>query len=295
MSDLWLGLEEVVAIADAGTFKGAAKLLNVSTSHISKVVARLEAQLQVQLFNRTTRSVALTDTGHSFVEHSRQIINERDELLSSVIGSSEPQGELRITCSISLGERFVAPIVREFMVQNPRLSVMLDLDNRLVDIIAEGYDLAIRTSKISDPRLVGRRIASRQLATVASPKYIATMGEPKSVAALKDHSCLTGSSPTWRFVEKGGPRIFSPEGRWRCNSGRTVVEAAIADLGICQLPLFYVRQALADGHLLPVLNNARPAPEPIWLVYPKRRHLLPRVFNLADLLEAQLQGAIDKL
>lgn len=295
MGERWLGLEEVVAIADAGSFKGAARLLNVSTSHISKVVARLEAQLQVQLFNRTTRSVALTDTGHSFVEHSRQIINERDELFSSVTGSSEPQGELRITCSISLGERFVAPIARDFMVQNPRVSVMLDLDNRLVDIIAEGYDLAIRTSKISDPRLAGRQIASRQLATVASPGYIAARGEPGSVAALKDHSCLTGSSPTWRFIENGAPRIFSPEGRWRCNSGQTVVEAAMADLGICQLPLFYVRQALADGYLLPVLDHARPAPEPIWVVYPRRRHLLPRVFNLADLLETRLQGAIDKL
>lgn len=295
MSDRWLGLEEAVAIADAGTFKGAAKLLNVSTSHVSKVVARLEAQLQVQLFNRTTRRVTLTDTGHSFVEHSRQIINERDELLSSVVGSSEPQGELRITCSISLGERFVAPIVRDFMVQNPRLSVMLDLDNRLVDLIAEGYDLAIRTSKISDPRLAGRQIASRQLATVASPEYIAAMGEPMSIAVLKDHSCLIGSSATWSFLEKGQPKYFSPAGRWRCNSGRAVVEAAVAGLGICQLPLFYVRKALADGLLMPVLERAGPVPEPIWLVYPKRRHLLPRVFNLADLLEAQLQGAIDKL
>ncbi len=293
MGDRWLGLEECVAIADAGTFKGAAKLLNVSNSHISKVISRLEAELQVQLFNRTTRQVTLTDTGQAFVEHGRHIINERDELLSSVIGSSEPQGELRITCSISLGERFVAPIVRDFMVRNPRVSVRLDLDNRLVDLIAEGYDLAIRTSTISDPRLIGRQIASRQLATVASPEYIRVMGTPNTVAALANHHCLIGSSPTWNYLEKGEKTAFFPKGRWRCNSGRSLVEAAIAGLGICQLPLFYVRKELAQGLLSRVLLTADPAPEPIWLAYPQRRHLLPRVFHLADLLEEQLQTAIE--
>lgn len=290
----WEGLEEVVAIADAGSFNGAAKLLGVSTSHISKVVARLEARLQTQLFNRTTRRVSLTDTGHSFAEHSRQIIKERDELLSSVNGSGEPQGELKITCSISLGELFVAPIVRDFMVRFPRLSVTLDLNNRLVDLVAEGYDLAIRTAKISDPRLVGRQVASRQLATVASPGYLSAMGEPKSVGALKGHNCLIGTGAVWSFLEKGQARTYMPEGRWRCNSGKAVVDAAAAGLGICQLPLFYVRQSIADGALQPVLEHVRPAPEPIWIVYPRRRHLLSKVFNLADLLEANLQSAIDE-
>lgn len=294
MTHGWDGLEEVVAIADAGSFKGAASLLNVSTSQVSKVVARLEERLQTRLFNRTTRRVTLTDTGHSFAEHSRQIINERDELLSSVNGSGEPQGELRITCPISLGERFLAPIVRDFVMQYPRLSVTLDLDNRLVDLVAEGFDLAIRTSSISDPRLVGRQVASRELATVASPRYLDATGEPKSVAALKDHQCLMGTGATWTFLEKGQPRVFVPQGRWRCNNGKALTEAAIAGLGICQLPQFYVRQSVSDGLLVPVLDHARPAPEPIWIVYPKRRHLLSKVFNLVDLLEAQLQHAIDR-
>lgn len=289
----WEGLEEVVAIADAGSFKSAANLLKVSTSHISKVIARLEARLETQLFNRTTRHVSLTDAGHSFVEHSRQIIRERDELLSSVKGSVEPQGELKITCSISLGERFLAPIVRDFMVRNARLSVTLELSNRLVDLIAEGFDLAIRTAKISDPRLSGRQVASRELTTVASPDYLARMGEPKSIAALHVHHCLIGTNATWSFIEDGLPRSFAPKGRWRCNSGSAVVDAAVAGLGICQLPLFYVRQSLADGCLVPILDDVRPPPEPIWVAYTRRRHLLPGVFNLVDLLEAELQNAID--
>ncbi len=294
MSSDWDGLEEVVAIADAGSFKGAARLLGVSNSHVSKVVAKLEARLQARLFNRTTRRVTLTDTGHSFTEHSRQIIGERDELLSSVNGSGEPQGELKITCSISLGERFLAPIVRDFLVQYPRLSVRLDLDNRLVDLVAEGYDLAVRTANISDSRLVGRQVASRDLATAASPGYVIAMGEPKTVADLKDHHCLIGTNPIWRFLEMGNPKVFVPEGRWRCNSGQVVAEAAVNGLGICQLPRFYVQQFLADGLLLPVLDHVRPAPEPIWIVYPKRHHLLSKVFNLADRLESELQTAIDQ-
>ncbi len=290
----WDGLEEVVAIADAGSFKGAASLLNVSTSHISKVIARLEGRLQARLFNRTTRRVTLTDTGHSFAEHSRQIINERDELLSSVDGSGEPHGELSITCSISLGERFLAPIVRSFLMRYPRLSVRLDLDNRLVDLVAEGYDLAVRTARISDPRLVGRQVASRVIETAASPGYLSRMAEPKTVAALRDHHCLIGTNATWSFLENSRPRVFVPESRWRCNSGQAVAEAAVAGLGICQLPRFYVQKHIARGLLLPVLEQARPAPEPIWVVYPKRRHLLSKVFNLADLLEAELQSAVDQ-
>lgn len=292
--NVWEGLEEVVAIADAGSFKGAAKLLNVSTSHVSKVIARLEARLQMQLFNRTTRRVALTDTGHSFVEHSRHIIQERDELLASASGTGEPQGKLKITCSTSLGERFLEPIVREFMMHYPQVSITLDLNNRLVDLVGEGYDLAIRTAQVSDPRLIGRQIASRQIETVASPGYVSAMGEPKSIEALEDHHCLIGTSATWSFFEMGQVRIFVPEGRWRCNSGKAVAEAAVAGLGICQLPSFYVRHFLAEGLLLPVLKHARPAPEPIWLVYPKRRLLLSKVFGLADLLEAKLQSAIDE-
>lgn len=290
----WDGLEEVVAVADAGTFKGAAKHLRVSTSHVSKAIARLEGRLQIQLFNRTTRRVELTSTGHSFVEHSRQIIRERDELLESISGSGEPQGELRITCSISLGERFLAPLVREFMIGHPRLSVTLDFNNRLVDLIAEGYDLAVRTVQISDPRLVGREIASRPLVTVASPTYLAANGEPRSPAELQGHECLIGSSHTWSFLEKGGhPRTFTPRGRWRCNSGHAVVEAAIAGAGICQLPMFYVRRALAENLLVPILDHLRPPPEPIWLAYPQRRHLRSGVSKLAELLQDRLQHAID--
>jgi DNA-binding transcriptional LysR family regulator len=167
----WDGLEEVVAIADAGTFTGGAVLLGVSTSYISKVVARLEDRLGAQLLNRTTRRVSLTDTGRAFVDQCRRIVQERDELLSQVHGAGEPQGFLRVTCSIAMGERFVAPIVREFAEQNPRISISLDLTNRVVDIVGEGYDIGIRTGDVVDTRLVGRQIAERSIEVCAAPAY----------------------------------------------------------------------------------------------------------------------------
>lgn len=289
----WKGLEEAVAIADAGTFVGAARLLRVSTSHMSKVIGRLEARLEAALFDRTTRSVHLTDTGRAFVEQARRIIEERDELLSLVAGSTEPQGELRVTCSIALGERFVAPLVRRFAEIHPRLSVSLDLTNRLVDLVGEGYDLGIRTGQIVDTRLTGRKIAERLTATCAAPAYLAAAGTPYSIDELARHACLVGTNAEWHFKEDGISRCLVPKSRWRCNSGAAITEAALAGLGICQLPLFYVRPYLISRQLVPILENLRADAEPIWAVYSKRRHLSPKIRNLVELFENELQASLD--
>lgn len=291
--DAWEGMEEAVAVDDAGSFAGAAKLLHVSTSHISKAVAKLEARLDVKLFHRTTRHVELTGTGRAFVDQSRRIIQERDELLAMVGGSAIPQGELRVTCSIALGERFLAPLVREFTATNPKLTVTLDLTNRVIDLIGEGYDLAIRTGQLSDPRLTGRQIALRTIETCASRSYLAAHGIPQSTDDLHHHHCLIGTSSAWHFDVQGEVRDCIPRGRWRCNSGAAVVDAALAGMGICQLPLFYVQEHIRDGRLVPLLEPFRTAPEPIWAVYAARRTLSPKIRNLVDMLERDLQLAID--
>jgi len=290
----WEGFEEAVAIADAGTFVGAAIRLGLSTSHISRSVARLEDRLGAMLFHRTTRTVSLTDTGRTFIDHCRLLIQERDELLSFVGGTGEPQGELKLTCSIALGERFIAPIVAGFTEKYPRVSINLNLTNRVVDIVGEGYDIAIRTGHVSDQRLVGREIAFRDLETCAAPSYIAARREPHRIDDLKSHDCLVGTATIWHFIERGNPRIFTPTGRWRCNSGTAISDAAISGGGICQLPMFYVRKHIAAGRLRPVLVDQRSAPEPIWIVYPRRRHLLPKVSVLVQELELHLQRAINQ-
>ena len=288
----WVGIDEAVAVADAGSFAGAAARLGASTSHVSRAIARLEDRLGALLFHRTTRRVSLTDTGRTFTEQCRRLIQEREELLSLAAGSGEPQGELRLTCSISLGERFIAPVVGEFVDRYPKVSVVMDFTNRVVDLVGEGYDIGIRTRHVADPRLVAREIARRDLETCAAPSYLAKRGAPRQVAELSDHDCLAGIASTWHFIEDGTPRSFSPSGRWRCNSGNAVVGAALAGRGICQLPAFYVQQHLKDEKLAAVLTHCRSEPESIWIAYPHRRHLLPKVSILVRDLSAKLQPAL---
>lgn len=291
MSD-WDGFDEIVAVADSGSFVGGARLLGLSTSHISRAVRRLENRIEAQIFARTTRSVTLTDTGRVLVDQCRRIIQERDEALALVRGTEDPHGELRVTCSIALGERFVAPIARRFAEDFPRVSVSLDLTNRLVDLISEGFDLAIRTGTVADARLVGTQVATRRLYLCAAPAYWDRFGRPDSIDALSQHQCLIGTAPVWHFVVDGQDRSFRPTARWRCNSGRAIVDAMLAGMGVSQLPEFYVQRLIRDGALEPVLEDARCEDEPILAAYPQRRHLLPKVHRFVERLSAELTDAM---
>ena len=289
MSD-WDGLEEIVAIADTGSFVGAARRLGISASQISRIVQRLEQRLKTELFVRTTRTVRTTDMGRILVDQSRRIIEERDEALQMARGRSEMQGELRLTCSTALGERFVSPIVGRFMREHPRISVSLELTNRVIDLVSEGFDVGIRTGHPVDQRLDARQIAGRALIVCASPAYVEEAGQPQTPSELDHYECLIGTSGLWHFLEGGQRRTIAPTGRLRCNSGTAVVGAVLSGMGICQLPEFYVRDHIAAGRLMPLLDRFRDAPEPIWAVYPHRRYLLPKVQRMVAALEAELDA-----
>ncbi len=288
----WDGIEEFVAVVTAGSFAGAAEALGVSTSHVSRAVARLENRIQGPVFFRTTRTVRLTDTGRVLLEHCQRIIQERDEAFALVSGGGEPQGELRLTCSTSLGERFVVPIVRRFALDHPRMNITIELTNRIIDLVAEGYDLAVRTGQLADSRLVGTRIATRQHYLCAAPTYLAQHGRPTGIDDLARHECLIGTSPTWHFQVNGRDHAFRPKGRWRCNNGFAVVDAALAGMGLCQLPAFYVLPHIQAGRLESLLYDFQPSDDPIWAVYPQRRHLLPKVRNLVDRMRLELGPAM---
>lgn len=282
----WEGLEEIVVVADAGSFVGGARILNVSTSHISRAVARLEARIGTPIFSRTTRHVALTATGSVLVERARHIIEERENLLTSLGGAADIAGDLRITCSAALGERFIAPVARAFARQHPRITLMLDFSNRLVDIIGEGYDLAIRTGHVSDPRLAGRQLIMRPYMTCAAPAYVAEHGAPERPEDLARHDCLVGTAAVWHFMDGDSPRTVTPHSAWRCTSGSVVAQAAVEAMGICHLPAYYVREHLAAGRLVSLLDRYSRAPEPVLAVYPRRGHLAPKVVGFVDELVA---------
>lgn len=273
----WEGIEEAVHVADCGTFVGAAERMGTAPSNISRAVARLEQALQTQLFTRTTRVVKLTETGRVLIDHFRRLVSERNEAFALLAQAGEPQGVLRITSPVALGERFVAPAMMQLSRDHPGLTIDLDLTNRVVDIVSEGYDLAIRTGTMADSSLVRTQLAHRRILTCAAPAYADRHGTPQHPTDLAAHECLAATSDTWHFRVDGDGFHWRPKARWRCNNGTAVVAAAIAGMGICQLPEFYVRDALADGRLRPVLVPFAPDDEPVWAVYPSRRHLAPKI------------------
>lgn len=291
MVGAWDGIEEFVAVAQTGSFTAGAISHRASVTHMSRSVSRLEARLATRLFNRTTRSLSLTETGRIFLERCRRLIEERDEAIGMIAAQVEPRGTLRLTCSYALGEQFIAPLLREFAKCHPKLSVEIDLENDVVDIITSGYDLAVRTGHLEDSRMIATRVAQRELVTVATPAYLSVHGKPVTVAELAKHNCLTGSASRWHFCDG---EVFQPNGRWRCNSGRSVLDACLDDMGICQLPAFYLGSLLTEGTLCEILKDRKPADEPIWAVYPTRRHLSPKVSQFVALLRDRLQAILTK-
>lgn len=284
----WDGIDEFLAVATQRSFHKAAEALGLSRTHMSRSIAALEDRLQVRLINRTTRTMSLTPTGEVFLGHCRRLVLERDEALAQVGEATEPSGELHITCSIALGEHYVAPVARRMAREYPRVRVDLDLSNRVVDLVAEGYDVAIRTGQLSSSSLIATRVAERRQFTCASPAYLARAGVPTTIASLSGHDCLVGTSTIWHFRSGTGEQLFRPRAHWRCNNGHAVASAALEGMGICQLPDFYVREALQAGTLVAVLSQFDAPAEPIWAVYPGRRHLTPNVTRFLDLLREEL-------
>lgn len=292
MTNRWDGIEEFVAVAQHLSFKKAAEQIGTSTSHVSRAVSRLESALNAPLFFRTTRQITLTETGRLLIEQCRQMVRDRNETFAMLEGNADPQGHLRVTCAAALGERFIAPIIQEFMNDHPRLDVHLDLSNRNRDLTAEGFDLAIRTGDLEDSSFVRTRLATRQWRLAASPNYLAQHGALSTPDELKEHICLLGTADSWTFNQGGDVLELRPRARFRCNSGAAILNAAIAGMGICRLPNFYLREAIKSGLLISLLEQHEAEPEPIWAVYPHRRHVVPKVYMLVERLKEQLPTKI---
>ncbi|PVM83671.1 LysR family transcriptional regulator [Caulobacter radicis] len=285
----WDGIDEFVATAEAESFSQAARRLGLSTSGVSREVARLEERLQTRLLYRTTRRVSLTDAGRAFLARCRELIHDRDEALAAVgEEDGEVKGLLRMTCSSAYGERYVVPAVNAFALAHPKLSLHIELDDTVRDIVSEGFDLAIRFGRLTDSRLIAKRLASRTRRLCASPDYLTRAGTPTTIADLEGHAGVLGAADTWPFREGEREIAFKPQGRFRCNSGQAVLDATLQGLGICQLPNFYVDPAIAERRLVPLLEDNTPADEGVWAVYPHLRLLPAKVRLLVEHLERGL-------
>tara|TARA_R110002049_G_scaffold29984_9_gene102260 strand:- start:929 stop:1804 length:876 start_codon:yes stop_codon:yes gene_type:complete len=285
----WESIEAFERVVRFNSFSRAAEDLGVSRSHISRQISTLENRLDAQLLLRTTRKVSPTEVGQAFYLQCQSILHNLDEAEQAVQDlQARPRGILRVSVAGAFGEDFIAPAAIEFMQRHEGLAVELDFNNRLVDLIGEGYDLAIRAGTLKDSSLIARRISSRKLLTCASPAYLERHGTPGSIHALTNHNCLLGTLDTWRFRENGRHRDLRVQGSWRSNSGRALLHAARRGLGLVQLPVFYVEQALDAGELVTVLDEFNPTDTGVWAVYPHNRHLSAKVRLFVNFLADRL-------
>jgi len=288
----WERVEAFIAVVQRGGFTAAADALGVSPSHISRLVSDLEAELGVTLLFRTTRTTRLSEAGQQYFsecEHLLQNFSHAEERLTEQL--SEPSGVLKITCSTTFGERFIAPLLPAFLKQYPKLQVDLHLSNTRVDLIRDGFDLAIRLGTMKDSSLLARRLCERTEYVCASPAYFEAHGVPHTLNELQDHNCLEGTSSTWLFQENNHRREWRIKGNWKSNSGPAVLEAVKQGLGIAQLPDYYVKPLLDSGELISILNQYRYPLSGVWLVYPKARQQVPRLKLLCDYLISSFEQA----
>lgn len=286
---LWDGVTEFVAVAEKGSFTAAGKFLGISTAQVSRQVNALEERLHTKLFYRTTRKVVLTEEGQIYYRHCRQVLTgleEAERAISDRRGA--PQGTIKLTAPVYYGERYVLPLVHDFMMQYPEVEVVSVLTNRALDLVEGGYDLAIRLGRLADSSMMAKRLANRTQYVCASPAYITRFGMPQTAKELSSHQCLTGTHDIWRFIVDGSAYAVKVSGKIRCNSGQALLDAAIKGLGIVQLPDYYVAEPLKTGRLVELLSAEKEPEEGVWAMYPHNRHLSPKIRLLVEHLESGL-------
>ncbi|SHF30736.1 transcriptional regulator, LysR family [Microbulbifer donghaiensis] len=287
----WEGVSEFVAVVEQGSFTAAAARLDISTAQVSRQVSALEGRLGTKLLYRTTRKVTVTELGQVYYRLCRQALDGLQEAELAVTRQQQvPRGRLRLTAPVAFGEKTIAPLLNDFAVRYPELEVELQLTNQQLDLVAEGYDLAVRLGRLKDSSLMAKRLASRTLYVCGSPEYLSRYGEPHSLSELERHNCLRGTLDDWRFQEGGKSRDIRVGGSLRCNSGWALLDATLKGMGLVQLPDFYVQRYLQSGALVAVLENFRRADEGIWAIYPQNRFLSPKVRLLLDHLAQALPG-----
>lgn len=288
--DRLAALSSFAKVVESGSFARAAERLSLSTSAVSRQVADLEAHLDVRLLNRTTRRISLTEAGQAFYERCVQLLADLDEAEASVRPVSvEPKGTLRITCGVTFGERYLAPALAEFAVLHPDIAFDLDLSDRVIDLVEEGFDVAIRIGTIGPQTLVSRRLGSTSLVCCASPEYLQRRGTPATPGDLSAHDCLaytlSALQQTWKFKGRDGAAVEAAVStRHRANSGRMLAAMAVAGMGVVLEPDFIVAPDICAGRLVRVLADYEPPRSPIAAVYPSRRHLSAKVRSLVDFL-----------
>ncbi len=287
--DSLTGITVFSAVAETGGFTAAARTLGLSKSAVSKQVSDLEDRLGARLFNRTTRRVVLTEVGRAYHVRCRRILDDaREAELAVGALHTEPIGTLRVNAPMSFGVRHIAPALGDYMDRYPALGIDIDFNDRLVDVIDEGYDIAIRIADLPDSSLVARRLAPCRRVIIASPAYWEAQGRPAHPDDLARHQCLTYDNlpnpREWPFRSPDGEFSIKVKGRLHANNGDLLLHATIAGQGVYLCPTFICGAALADGRVEAVLEEYEPPEISVYAVWPHNRHLSAKVRSFVDFL-----------
>lgn len=287
-----------IRVVEDGNFSAAARSLHLTPSGVSKLIGRLEDRLGVRLIQRTTRRLALTAEGRTFYERCRDILAEIESLEQDVgTARSEPRGTLRVSLSNGFGLTQVVPLLPEFSALYPKVQITLIFQEHVVDLIAEGFDLAIRLGAIRDESLVARRLGEHRRVVCAAPSYLAAQGVPHGPEDLTRHDCMMFDAPEalnhWPFRwPDGRTGRVAIHGTFRSNNGEALYNLLLAGTGIANAADFLVKRDLLQGRLVPLLRDyAEPQPTPIHAVYPHRRHLPAKTRVFVDFLAERFAGS----
>ncbi|MBV6661465.1 LysR family transcriptional regulator [Pseudomonas yamanorum] len=281
-------------VMESGSFTAAAEHLGLSKQFVSRRLIQLEERLGVRLLNRSTRRLDVTPLGQSYYESALRLLSEVEQVEQGIAGqNTDPRGTIRLSAPLSFAMAHLGSLLPLFLQRHPHVTVEVDLSDRPVDLISEGYDLVLRIGTLEDSTLIARRIASVQRVYCASPDYLALHGTPQTPDDLVDHECLPyghGRQVQWHFKVDGEPHTRNVSGRMRVNNGELLRDAAIAGLGITYLPNFIVAQALQDGRLVALLEDTTPESLTLSAVYPQHRQSSRPVQALIEFLRERLAG-----
>jgi len=294
--DRFADMQMFVSVVEAGSISGAADRLGLAKSAVSRRLAELEARLEVQLLQRTTRRLNLTESGRAYYERCRQILADVEETelaVSSVHGTLG--GRLRVALPLSFGLLHLAPLIDAFSSQHPAIEFELDFNDRQVDLMQEGFDVAIRIAQLEDSSLIARRLTVIRHTVCASPAYLSAHGLPQNPDELAQHAGLGYSNRAnpglWPCTAPdGATRNVKVAIKHQANNGDFLCRMAIAGHGVVMLPTFYVAEAVRRGELVPLLPGCRWPELNAYAVYPRTRHLSTRVRALVDFLADRLGG-----
>ena len=289
------GVAVFVGVINTGSFTAAAQALGHSTSYVSKEITRLEKRLGSRLLNRTTRTISLTDAGRAYFERCSQIVIDAENAERSISQlQDKPRGLLRVNAPVSFASIYLLDYLSEFMNDFAEITLEVEFNDRMIDVVAEGYDVVIRAGNIQDSNLVARKFTTSKSVVVASPEYLKKNGRPLQASELEQHACLAYSllpNPTlWNFVKDNSHTAVNINARLMANNAGLEVAMAVNGVGIGRLPLFCCEKEIAKGKLEIILEDYEQPEIGVYAVYPHRQYLTARVRAFVDFLVDKFEG-----